>query len=397
MRILFVTPYPLSRIRIRSYGFVTHLARQHEVMTLALCAGKREVEDAEEARRAGISIMVVRDSRIVQLLRSLLAWGTRQPLQVAFAASSALRQAIQNILAAGGFDILHIESVRALGSLPDELSLPTVWDAVDCISRLYELGARAGATLMMRAIGAREAERIRRFEGRQLDRFSQVLVTSERERQDLLSVAREYGCTRTAPLHVLPHGVDRDYFRPYHGPRQPDLLIFSGKMSFHANIAGAIYLIKQILPRIWSQRPTVRLLIAGAYPSCELWRLACDPRITLTGYVADLRPYIARALVAVCPLPYAVGIQNKALEAMALGTPLVASSCVASGLSAVVGRDLLVADEPADFANAVLRLLEERALREQLAHQGLTYINTYHDWDHIIQKLTTIYRTAIAV
>ncbi|MBO0791678.1 MAG: glycosyltransferase, partial [Ktedonobacteraceae bacterium] len=250
-------------------------------------------------------------------------------------------------------------------------------------------------TLMMRCLGSYEARRARSCEARQLRRFQQVLVTSERERLALLDTVALSKSGGHAPINVLTHGVDRGYFHTYHGPRQADLLVFSGKMSFHANVAGALHMVKHILPRIWSQRPNTRLVIAGAHPPLALRKLARDPRIEITGYRPDLRPYLARAQVAVCPLPYAVGVQNKALEAMAMGTPVVATSCVAAGLPVVAGRDLLVADEPEAFANAVLHLLEDGAYREQLAHQGLAYINTYHDWDHIIQELIAIYQNAV--
>jgi glycosyltransferase involved in cell wall biosynthesis len=166
-------------------------------------------------------------------------------------------------------------------------------------------------------------------------------------------------------------------------------------MSFHANIAGVCVLVEHILPLIWQKRPTVRLIIAGDDPPAAVRRLARDPRIEVTGYLPDLRPAIARAQIAVCPLPYAVGMQNKVLEAMALGTPVVASTPVAAGLQAIAGRDLLVADEPTDFANVVLRLLEDRVQWRSLAAHGAAYIRSHHHLDVIIQQLTAVYAQAL--
>src|SRR5260370_42556789 len=117
---------------------------------------------------------------------------------------------------------------------------------------------------------------------------------------------------------------------------------------------------------------------------------ARDPRIELTGHVSDLRPHIAQAQVALAPMPYAVGIKNKVLEAMALGTPVVATPCFATGLHAVAERDLLVADTPETFAQAVLRLLADQTLWHRLAQSGLNYIATSHNWDSISQKLSAI-------
>jgi glycosyltransferase involved in cell wall biosynthesis len=286
-----------------------------------------------------------------------------------------------------------------------------VCDLVDCISHLYELGARAGATATMRTVGMIEARRVRAYEQAQLRRFAHVLVTSEQERLSLLRLLDDDGNSSRAwadnrhacvglqrqkqKISVVPNGVDQSYFKAYRGPRQAETLVFSGKMSYHANVAAALYLVEQILPRIWRKRPAVRLVLAGCDPPRVLRRLARDDRIALTGYVPDLRPCIAQAQVAVCPLPYAVGVQNKVLEAMALGTPVVASSCAIAGLQVVAGRDLLVADHPDAFASAVLHLLDSQALRLRLVMCALDYVATNHNWENLMHRLHTVYKQAL--
>ncbi|HZO73290.1 MAG TPA: glycosyltransferase [Ktedonobacteraceae bacterium] len=399
MRILFVTPYPLSRIRARSYGFVTHLARKHDVKVLALCAGEREMADVRAVQREGIDIVAVYEERLVQFLRALLSLGSGLPLQVAFSASAHLRMILEKLLSSGHFDLLHVEFVRALGMLPMSLPVPVVWDAVDCVSQLYEQGAKFGMTPMLRLFGSGEARRVRTYELAQLLHFRHILITAERDRRALLNLTHkqpdELDGRTLAEIHVLPHGIDRRYFHRYSGPRLPETLIFSGKMSFHANIAGAHDLIKRIMPRVWERRPDIRLIIAGSDPPASLRLSGSDPRITFTGYVPDLRPYIARASIAVSPLPYAVGIQNKVLEALALGTPVIASSQAAAGIQAIAGHDLLVADEPETFANAILHLLDDRALWSKLAENGAAYVAANHNWDDVIQKLTAIYTQAL--
>jgi glycosyltransferase involved in cell wall biosynthesis len=410
MRILFVAPYPLSHIRIRAYSFVSYLSSVYYVKVLVLCTGKRELADVQASRANSFVINAIEEQRSLQYLRGLCALFSHVPLQVAFVTSPAWRSAIEAELSSGHYDLLHIETLRALGALPQQLPIPVICDLVDCISHLYELGARAGATAMMRTIGMIEASRVRVYERAQLRRFSHVLVTSEQERQRLLHPTdrdrnnREWEGNKNSrsglqqqfqEISVLPNGVDLSYFKLYRGPRQTETLVFSGKMSYHANVAAALYLVEQILPRIWRKRPSVRLVLAGCDPPRILRRLARDPRIELTGYVPDLRPYIAQAQVAVCPLPYAVGIQNKVLEAMALGTPVVASSCAIAGLQAVAGRDLLVADHSDAFASAVLHLLDSQSLRQCLVSCGLDYVATNHNWESLIQKLTAVYKQAL--
>jgi glycosyltransferase involved in cell wall biosynthesis len=411
MRILFVAPYPPSHIRVRAYSFVSYLACMHYVKVLVLCTGKRELTDVQACRENGLVVDAVEERRSSQYLRALLALCSHIPLQVAFVAAPAWRSAIEAELRSGQYDLLHVETLRALGALPRHLPIPVICDLVDCISHLYELGARAGATAMMHTIGMIEARRVRAYEQTQLRRFAHVLVTSEQERHKLLhlfdrgdnnedsnrtwEVSKHSHMGLSQQITVLPNGVDQAYFAAYRGPRQAETLVFSGKLSYHANVAAALYLVEQILPRIWCKHPAARLVLAGCDPPHALRRLARDARITLTGYVADLRPCIAQAQVAVCPLPYAVGVQNKVLEAMALGTPVVASPCAVAGLQVVVGRDLLVADHPDAFASAVLHLLDSQALRQRLVTYALDYVANNHNWESLMQKLQAVYKQAL--
>jgi glycosyltransferase involved in cell wall biosynthesis len=399
VRILFVTPYPASRIRARSYGFITQLAKHHFVQLIALCANKREMSDVQVLQKEGIAATGIYEPHIVRYMRGLTALTSRRPLQVAFDGSSRLRRVISIHLLHGQFDLLHVELIRILEAVPTALPVPVVWDAVDCISQLYEQGGQAGSTQMLRIIGSSEGRRLRAYERTQLQRFRHVLLTAERDKKALLAIAQDSKTSvpgqTSAEITVIPLGIDQHYFQAYDGERQAETLIFSGKMSFHANIAGVCSLVKDILPLIWQKRPTVRLIIAGGDPPASIRRLAGDPRIEVTGYLPDLRPAIAQAQIAVCPLPYAVGMQYKVLEAMALGTPVVASTPAAAGLQAIAGRDLLVADEPAKFAAAVLGLLEDQTQWRSLATRGFAYITTYHHCEVIIQQLMAVYEKAL--
>jgi glycosyltransferase involved in cell wall biosynthesis len=406
MRVLFVTPYVPSRLRVRPYGFVRYLARHHDVRVLALGTGRLSrgvLCDIDELRREGIPVSVIQEPRYRPYLRTLrkalIPLGDVAPLQVAYTASPTLRAAIASELRARWYDVIHVEHVRGLGSLPAELGAPVVWDAVDCVSLLYEEGARHRATSLVHMVGRMEAHRLRAFERQQIEHFSQILVTSERDRQALLALTEAHPGTDIAALPpgeiiVLPHGIDPHQFQRQCIERQSNTLVFTGKMDYHANIAGALLLAGEIMPLIWRKHPDVRLTIAGSNPTRAVRQLARDERITVTGYVRDLSTVVASARVAISPLPYAVGIQNKVLEAMAAGTPVVASASAAQGLHAVPGRDLLVAETADEFAAATLRLLDDTAAWRSAAEHGLAYVAAYHDWATIIGQLSAVYERA---
>ena len=172
------------------------------------------------------------------------------------------------------------------------------------------------------------------------------------------------------------------------------VVLFSGKMSYHANSAAALYLAHEIMPRIWAGCPEARLWLAGKDPTSAIRALADDPRITVTGTVDDIRPYLQQATLAVAPMLYGAGIQNKVLEAMACGVPVVATPIVCHSLKVTPGRNILLGNNPDQLANQSLRLLREPELRNSLGRAGRQYVERHHQWPDIVRHLVAVYETA---
>lgn len=172
-------------------------------------------------------------------------------------------------------------------------------------------------------------------------------------------------------------------------------------MSYHANVTAALYLVNDIMPLVWAQRPDVEVWIVGRDPTAEVRKLAANqptlpgsgqPRVVVTGGVPSMPEYIQSAAVAVAPLLYGAGIQNKALEAMACGTPVVATHQATAALTVVSDRELLIADTPEAFAEALLKLLADPTLRAQIGEAGRRYVETHHSWDAAAGALEQLYR-----
>lgn len=395
MRILFVTPYVPSRIRTRPYHLIRELVRQgHQVTLLTAATSEQEARDAEELRGWDVRVEVFPVPRARSLANCLLALPTREPLQAVYAYHPAMEWRLAERARSGEFDLVHIEHLRAARLVRAVQGIPTVYDSVDCISLLFEQTLQRTPRWTSRALAALDLARTRRYEAHLLARYDRVVVTSRRDKEALEALARQYlpPSARPAPVTVVTNGVDLEYFRPQDGLRDGRMVVFTGKMSYHANVAGALYFAREVLPLIWAQDPEVQFWVVGKDPPEAVQRLARDPRIVVTGTVDDLRPYLARAAVAVCPIPYAVGIQNKVLEAMAMGTPVVCTRAAAEGLEARPGEGLLVADTAEEFARYVLRVLGDPALAKRLGMAGRRYVEARHDWGAIAERLGEVYR-----
>jgi glycosyltransferase involved in cell wall biosynthesis len=226
--------------------------------------------------------------------------------------------------------------------------------------------------------------------------FDQVLVTSETDKQALLNLVPSG--TNPVPIHVLSNGVDLDYFHPRRDIlRDPETLVFSGKMSYHANVSMVRHLVSAIMPKIWRRRPKTRLVIVGKDPSADIRNLAINPLVTVTGTVDDIRPYLWKATVAVVPLVYGAGIQNKILEAMACGTPVVTTQAALPSLQVQSGKDILAAGDDDGFALEVIRLLEDQKLQREVGDAGAAYVRNCHSWASKAKDMLAIYEASINV
>jgi glycosyltransferase involved in cell wall biosynthesis len=176
----------------------------------------------------------------------------------------------------------------------------------------------------------------------------------------------------------------------------PDTLIYSGSLTYHANYAAVDFFLRDIFPIIRAQRPGARLTVTGRLDGVPTERLSQQPGVTFTGYLDDIRPLIAGSMVNIVPLRSGGGTRLKILESLALGTPVVATPKGAEGLDLVPGRDLLIADQPADFAQAVLSLLADPDLRQTLRHNGRTAVEARYDFARIGESFCEFVESVVA-
>lgn len=311
---------------------------------------------------------------------------SRLPLQAAIYESPRMRQAIGTARRSETYDVAHVQLVRMAPYLDEVRSLPHVVDLVDALSLNMERRARHDRGLW-RWVARLEARRLGRYERAICDSVDQALVGSPIDCQALGSPPK---------LAVVTSGVDLGEFAYRRDGREPDTVIFSGNMGYFPNIQAALWLGRTILPIIARAIPEVRLRIVGARPDRRIRSLARqDPRITFADHVEAVSTHLRRAAVTVAPMQAGSGQQLKVLEAMASGTPVVATTLAASGIEAQHGEHLLVADEPDTFAAHVVRLLRDPKLAGDLAERGRRLVEGRYTWEQSVAELESIYHTVV--
>ncbi|MFN2294055.1 MAG: glycosyltransferase [Candidatus Promineifilaceae bacterium] len=411
MNILFITPYVPNLIRVRPYNFLRTLSnRGHKVSVLTLYTSAAEREDAQRLSEDSHAVYALPLTRWRSYWNCLLALSSDYPLQTGYCWQPDLANEISNLLANGHhdqepFDVIHVEHLRGVryalfaqqqAVQSGKFVPPVVWDSVDSISLLFREAAQKSQNQMGKIMTKFELKRTEKYEAWLASQLKHIVLTSPRDKEYYLSLLQpEDSNGMDSSITVVPNGVDLEYFKPDPSiTREPASLVVSGKMSYHANIAMVIHLVKDIMPKVWNQRPETRLVIVGKDPSKEIRVLAKNPQVTVTGTVDDIRPYLQRATVAVSPTTYGAGIQNKVLEAMACATPTVASPIAVSALDTEEGQDLLVADNPTDFANTILELIQNPTWSADIGANGRHFVETNHDWNKLTTRLERIYQRA---
>jgi polysaccharide biosynthesis protein PslH len=398
MNILMIVPYVPDLVRVRPYQLLRGLAaRGNQVTLLTIASTPEESQAAQSLTSERVRVRCFILSKTRSYLNCVSILPSAQPLQAAYCWHPELARQAQTEWKSGKYDAIHVEHLRGVRYALDLIrhggpqAVPLLWDSVDSISHLFRQAVAYDANPLVRILRSVELARTMRYEALMCSALNYITVTSPVDLRAFEELDRR--TPLRARLRVLPNGTDLAYFNLNPAlERQPASLVVSGKMSYHANIRMTLYLAEKILPRVWRERPETRLSIVGKDPPESIRTLACDERIEVTGTVADIRPYLHRASLAVAPVQYGAGIQNKVLEAMACGTPVVCSSQAVSALQAQNGRDLFVADDPDDFARHILSLLNSLDLRERTGRLGREYVVKNHNWDTIAAQLEGYYR-----
>jgi len=382
-RILWVKTGPLHPLdtggKLRTYNLLKELASRHRVTFLALadqngstggkgpaedyCSSRIEVPWKEPRSRGGALFFHL----LANLFSSL-------PYAVQKYRSARMRDGITG--AAASHDLLVCDFLFPAVNMDGNLRIPkllfqhnvesTIWE------RRYRLQKSPGGRVYFRM----QWKRMLRFERETCGIFDGIATVSPKDSETL----RE-GMRLRNVLGDVPAGVDADFFSPRPQRRRPRQIVFTGSMDWMPNEDAVLYFTREIYPRIKAVVPGAGFTVAGRRPSSRLKVLQkADPSIRITGTVEDIRPYMASASVMVVPLRIGGGTRIKIFEGMAMGVPVVSTSIGAEGLPVTHGGNILLADDPGDFARSTVSVLKNESLAGKISSDALRLVRARHSW-----------------
>ena len=393
MKILFVChrfPFPPHRGgKIRPFNIIRHLSRQHDVVVAAPVRSAEELEAGAGLANHCSRVITERIDPPAALARMIARLPTAAPSSMGYFHSPRLAKRIAAEVARTRFDLVFVHCAFVAPYVADVVGPKKVLDFGDMDSEKWLSFARVRRGPL--ALGYYlDGTKLRRAEARLATKFDLCTCTTSGE----LQVLDSYG-TGT-PSDWFPNGVDTEYFSPGDAPYRPDTVCFAGRMDYYPNQEAVIEFCRDVLPLIQARRPRVTLSIVGAAPPNKILELGRQPGVTVTGTVPDVRPHIRTTAVSVAPLRIARGTQNKILEAMAMGIPVVSSHAASQGVDAEPDHHLLTASSPREFASAVLQLLDDPAERARLSDAGRRRVLSHHSWEQSMVKLDRLLATTMS-
>jgi sugar transferase (PEP-CTERM/EpsH1 system associated) len=384
MKLLFVAnrvPYPPYRgDKLKIYNLGKKLRDKNELHLIAIAESKEDMLHREELESVFHSVTFFYLPKWLSFLQVILGVFSRLPLQVAYFRSSRFQTKLNQHLATHHYDGIHVQHLRMSQFFTNHHRKNVILDLPDAFSLYWNRRSKSGKKWWMRQFAAMEYKRLLRYEKEVLPQFDLNLVCSPEDQQYL---AEHTG----ANLSVLPNGVDTDHFQPRANVNAvANRILFTGNMDYEPNVDAVEYFCTEIFPEIQRVIPEAEFIIAGQRPVPRVLRLASG-NIKITGFIKDLGTEYARATVVVAPLRFGAGTQNKVLEAMAMGVPVVCTEVGFKGLGIKSGEGAILAQDKDAFVDSVVSLLQDKALCKKVAEAGREVIIREFSWHAVAQKL----------
>lgn len=392
-RILFISqilPYPLdSGPKLRAYYVLRYLASRYAVTLVAFVSNPRELQHVDHLASFCESVHPVERQRSpvrdgIALFKSLL---TDCPFMIMRHYDRTMAHTVRSLLDTGNYDLVHVDQVKVGQYVEHVNNLPKLIDKHNAYANVVKGVAETERSLPRRLVARLDWPKLARYEGWLCRQFDHILAVTEED-----STVLQEWAGQPLDITVIPIAANPRDRKPV--PRQPDArdILSVGSMFYPPNVDGTLWFAEAIYPHIKHSLPDAHLTLVGSRPAPNILRLPQkDPSIEVTGYAPDLKSYLERSAVLIAPLRFGSGMRVKILDALTWGMPTVSTSLGCQGMAVTAGENILIADEPEDFAAKVLRVIQDRELADRLAANGRRLIEKQYDWQIVYQKLDKVY------
>jgi sugar transferase (PEP-CTERM/EpsH1 system associated) len=362
---------------------IRHLSAQgHEVHVASLVRSREEAREGEGLRAHCTSYLAAPVHAPLQFARMVARLPTPVPSSMGYFYSRDLARGVRRLLDSGSFDLIFVHCSSVAQYVAAERGTPKILDFGDMDSQKW-LSYAAFQPYPL-SLGYRiEGHKLERAEKALARQFDVCTCTTANECDTLT------GFSAAAAVDWFPNGVDGQYFAPSGNAYERNTICFVGRMDYYPNQQAMLEFCATVLPMLRSRRPGVRLRIVGAEPSRAILALRA-PDVEVTGSVPDVRPYVTRAALSVAPLRIARGTQNKILESLAMGVPVIASALAATGVDAIPGEHLFTADTPEQWCDRILAVIDDPVLRARFSNAGRERMLSNHSWAASMRRMDDI-------
>lgn len=403
MHILFLTqilPFPpTSGPKVKTWHVLRHLADCGHNITLVSFVRPEEVPYVDEVKKVCtvVHTVPVGRSKMGDLYYFLRSQVTGRPFLVERDDLSGVRSLVYQIVSSQAVDVIHADQLTMAQfafPLPVQSGRKPflVFDAHNAVWTITER-MKENAAFYLKLPLILETKRIKEYEARIVRDFDATLAVTEPDRLALLNAFHQQNFEGPVPISVIPIGVDTRLIKPVQQVGDSLNILTMGTLYYPPNADGIRWFIQEIFPLIRQQIPGAKLTIVGKSPPKDFLKLDANPEsgIVTTGFVPDLDPYFAESAVTVVPVRAGGGMRVRILEAFARAAPVVTTTVGAEGIDARPGVDLSIADSPGEFASAVIRILQDKELRERLAVHGRRLAEEKYDWHVVLKELDNVY------
>ena len=371
-------PYPLEKgDKLRAYFQIKELSKEFDIHLISLSEIPVSEDQLAQLKPFVKSTTVFQLTSLQKWLGAFFQLFGKRPIQVGYFHNWRIQQKINTLLSDIQPDHIYCQLIRVAEYVKNYHDCPKTIDYMDALSKGIERRVEK-ESFFKRWLFNLEYKRLVNYENSIFSYFEFHTIISEQDRQHIFHAQRQH-------IMVIPNGVNELFFEPYPFEKHFDI-VFTGNMSYPPNVEAATYIVKEVLPSLPN---SIRLLLSGATPTNEILALKSD-RVEITGWVDDIRESYAQGKLFIAPMFIGTGLQNKLLEAMAMGLPCVTTTLANNALKAIPNESILIANSSEEFISKVNDLLSNQELYLRISENGKRFIETNYRWEECTKELIEI-------